>query len=1578
MAVAAIRKSGTLTMAVGAFAVVILIILWSAAMALVRDDRIRTLEAVDKNNSNLAHTLAAQATRTFDYADRILIEIKSQYERAPRDIDLQRFASESGIDNKLVMSFLITDARGQIIRHSDPKARLVNLADREHFQVHVGADSGRPFISRPILARSVGGRPAIVLTRRLNRSDGAFDGMVAVAIDPDAFTAGYRAIGLSKYGLIAMTGLDGFVRARSSGDNENVGQYVRKGPLFAAFSARNEGTLRYTSLLEGLDRRVAFSRLEKYPLAMSVGVVEPVVLADFESRAYTIYTGATLASLLIVLSAGSLLVMVRRREADRARLAENESRYRRLVENTPDATFINRGETVLYANPAALRLLGATTPEQVIGASIYQYIHPDNRVAVEAWMQKVAAGEGGGVLNERKYRRFDGSVIDVEVSTAMFELADGPARQVVARDITARKDAAEVLNESLERYRRMVEAFPDATFINREDRIVYANPAALRLLGATDAAQVVGKSPLDITHPDDRAAAGERINKMRAGEEAEGLFEQRFVRFDGSVVTTEVSASLVVEQGGLSRQVVARDITARKQAEAALRESESRYRRLVEDSPYATLISRGGLILYANPATLTLLGATDEAQVIGQSVKRFVHPDFHETTQKRLDTLDTDPSYTGAGLFERKYVRLDGVEIDVEISGVTVQLADGAARHIVIRDISERKKFEAALRDSESRYRTLVELAPDAIIIYEEEKVAFVNPAAISLLGAASADELIGLTLFDLIDPSGHSAAVARREFVLKTGEPTGLFEQVYLRRDGEKVEVEGSSILLPGGRRQRQVVLRDVSARKRAEAALRESEARLHIAVDAASLTYWEWDIASDIVHWGVGHEKLLGPLPPGKNRYPDFRTMVHADDRTRYLAIGRATMAHGVPYDVEFRLVRTDGAVRWMRTTGRALRDEDGKIEGMAGVMQDVTRRHAGETELAVSRQRRDALMDSIPAPCWLKGRDGRFIAVNRAWYERYGMDPGFAIGRTNSEVFPGPAAAERDREDEVVFTTGKEQRVERRSRVDGMSDGWFETVKSPVFDEHGNVTGIIGVSYDITERRNTELQLRTSEERFRQFADSVDDVFWIIDAATQRFLYVNAAFTQIFGISREELEQNPRLWPDAIHPDDKAASVRAFQHWLSGSVEDVFADEYRVVSRSGQVHWIRDHGTKLRDADGRVVRLQGVAEDITARREAEAALAESQQGRDALLESNPEPSWLKDCDGKYIAANRAWYARRRRGTFNVAGMTDAELFGAERAEQILAEDRRVIAERRVERSERNWHEIDGTAWIETVKAPVLDASGRVIAVIGVSHDISQRKQSEEALQRLNQSLEEKTAEQMALNRELEAFAYTVSHDLRAPLRHIDGFITLLKLHAGPTFDAQSTRYFERVTHAATRMGLLIDDLLAFSRTGRAELRMQRISLDRLIGESIEHLAPDVRGRAIEWKIGALPEVQGDAGLLMIVFQNLLGNAVKYTRPRAAAVIEVAASAADGMVTISVRDNGVGFDMKYQNKLFGVFQRLHTDAEFEGTGIGLATVGRIVQRHGGRVWAEGAEGSGACFYVELPATYTGNAGSQ
>jgi PAS domain S-box-containing protein len=381
---------------------------------------------------------------------------------------------------------------------------------------------------------------------------------------------------------------------------------------------------------------------------------------------------------------------------------------------------------------------------------------------------------------------------------------------------------------------------------------------------------------------------------------------------------------------------------------------------------------------------------------------------------------------------------------------------------------------------------------------------------------------------------------------------------------------------------------------------------------------------------------------------------------------------------------------------------------------------------------------------------------------------------------------------------------------------------------------------------------------------------------------------------------------------------------------------------------------------------------AEFQVQRKRAEEALLMSEERYRSLVELSPDALFVQ-IDDKIVFINTA----------------GVRLFGANKARDIIGrspigfihpDDRKKIQQRmrKLYEEHKPLHfiehrimQLDGAVIDVEMAAAPLTFEGKPAAQV-ILHDITDRKRSEEEIRRLNQELEQRviarTAELETANKELEAFSYSVSHDLRAPLRHIEGFVEILRATKAECLDEEGNRHLQTIADSSRQMGKLIDDLLGFSRTSRVELRKVNVRLDDIVRDVLHEMEPDTKNRQIEWIRGKLPQVEGDPALLRQVFYNLISNALKYTRTRPSARIEIGSTSADNETIVFVKDNGVGFDPRYAQKLFGVFQRLHRASEFEGTGIGLANVRRIISRHVGRTWAESELDKGATFYFSLP----------
>jgi len=477
-----------------------------------------------------------------------------------------------------------------------------------------------------------------------------------------------------------------------------------------------------------------------------------------------------------------------------------------------------------------------------------------------------------------------------------------------------------------------------------------------------------------------------------------------------------------------------------------------------------------------------------------------------------------------------------------------------------------------------------------------------------------------------------------------------------------------------------------------------------------------------------------------------------------------------------------------------------------------------------------------------------------------------------------------------------------------------------------------------------------------------------------------YVNDKFCAISQYSKEELiGGNHRILNSGHH------SKEFFQQMYHTIAKGkVWHGEIKNRAKNGSIYWVDTTIVPTLNTEGKPRQYVAIRADITERKQAEEAVKESLATSKAALRELADQKFaldqhaivaVTDVQGTITYVNDKFCAISQYSKDELIGQNHRILNSGHHSREFFQQMYHAIAKGQVWHGEIKNRAKDGSIyWVDTTIVPFVRDDGKPRQYVAIRADITERKRVEEEIHKLNAELEqrvlERTTQLEAANKELEGFTYSVSHDLRAPLRHIGGFSKILLEEFGPQVPDGAQHYLQRIQEGTRRMGLLVDDLLNLARVGRHELSLQVAGLNTVIEEVVRELKQDCEGRQVEWKTGGLPFVECDPGLMKQVFQNLLSNALKFTRPRSPAVIEVGQKTEDGQTVLFVRDNGVGFSMKYSDKLFGVFQRLHRPEDFEGTGVGLATVQRIVQKHGGRVWAEAELDKGATFNFTLGAS--------
>ncbi|MDF3059868.1 MAG: hypothetical protein K0R17_4083, partial [Rariglobus sp.] len=924
-------------------------------------------------------------------------------------------------------------------------------------------------------------------------------------------------------------------------------------------------------------------------------------------------------------------------------------------------------------------------------------------------------------------------------------------------------------------------------------------------------------------------------------------------------------------------------------------------------------------------------------------------------------------------------------------------------------DITERKAAEEKLRASTKEVIDLkAALDEHAIVAITDAqgRITFVNDKFCAI-SKYSREELIGRD-HRIINSGSHS-----KEFFHDLWSTIGRGQvwhgEIKNRaKDGSYYWVDTTIVpfLDARGKPVQYVAIRaDITQKKLGELALRASEQRFRTTLDnlmeGCQIMGHDWRYL------------YINGAAAGHNRRPAEGMIGHTImecfpgiEATGMFAMMQACMAGGPAHEMETEFVYPDGMRAWFHLIIQPV------PEGVFVLSADITARKEAEALLRRQKEELRVLFDLIPAMIWFKDTQNRHLRVNQRAADAAGKTVAELEGRLCEEVYPKEDADKYYLDDLDVIRSGlpKLGITETIQDANGR-DCWIQTDKVPYCDETGKVVGIVVVAQDITEKKLAHEKLASERTLLRTLIDVLPDEIYVKDEAS-RFVVCNETCARFMGVS-DAAELIGKTDAD-FRPPEVAARFRATELRILQGGAPFRNHEHAFTQADGSQLIIVSSKVPLRDSRGNIIGIVGTGQDITERKLAERRLATQSAVSRALATSASMDEaaplilgavadsegwdfgavWERDEAAGVLRCRDVWRrpglpldaleARTREITFARGTGLPGRVW--ETGEALLIPDlavdsgypRAPLALAAGLRSALGFpllQEGQVIGVIDFLAADARDADEKLKEMLGlIGRQIGlfiQRRHAQDQVRLINAELErrvlERTAQLEAANKELEAFSYSVSHDLRAPLRAVDGFSQALVEDYGALLPADGRGYLETIRSETQRMGELIDDLLTFSRLSRASLERLRIDTSKLVRAVLKDMTGELADPKLDIRIEVLPQCHGDPALLKQVWINLLSNALKYTGRCELKQIEIGSRSEAGETIYFVKDNGAGFDMRYAHKLFGVFQRLHRAEDYEGTGVGLAIVQRIVHRHGGRVWAEGAVGRGATFHFTL-----------
>ena len=1292
------------------------------------------------------------------------------------------------------------------------------------------------------------------------------------------------------------------------------------------------------------------------------------------------------------------------REANEA-LRESEKQYRMLFDKSMDGIILTdpRGVgIVLSANPAACWMLGWAEEELILKGLdvIFDVKNPAISTLLD---EHIPSGSAKSQIN---YRRKDGATLTGEISSTFFIDRNGEPRAVsIMRDITERKQAEAILKRSESNLTQAQHiAHIGSWEWNIQTGEIHWSDELYSIYGVDQHTFTPNiNSFADYVHPDDRESVNKVINKIISGDKSVN-FDFRIVSADGSTHFLNTIAEVTeFNENGKPCLIegINQDITERKQLEEQTRLRAEDLKTVMETTPVAIWIGH-------DPQSHNITGnrmANEFYEVEeGENVSANVTPVrrfFHKGIELAADELPMQEAVLND-------IDVRNVELDVLLqsgkwrfmleSASPLHDADGNVRGSVgaFIDITERRLIEAELRDSEEKYRNIIETANEGIWVTDAKtNITYTNKKMADILGY-SQGEMIGRSGMDFVDTKYKAYSELRME--KRQQGIDEVHENKLVRKDGSTLWalINSKSLFDKDGKFIGILaLLTDITERKQAEDALREayenlqvqseelqaqseelqvqneelqakseelhetyetlreSEERFHTMANAIPQLAWIAQPDGYIYWYNERWYAYTGTIPEQMEGW-GWQSVHDPEVLPKVLEQWKASIATGQMFDMELPLRGADGIFRPFLTRVLPLKDANGNILQWFGTNTDVTEhKHAEEALREIEARRKVAeaieaerhrlfnVLETLPVMISLLTPDYHVSFANRNFREKFGESGGrycyeYCFGRTKPCEFC---------ESYKVLETGQPHYWEGTCPDGSVIDAY----DFPFTDVDGSPM-ILKMNIDITERKRAEEKIQI----LANAVESSDDAI-ITQSLDGIITSWNKGAEKVYGYSAEGVL---RKHISILEPDNLKGEIKQLVGKIKQGKEIQHYETLRL-KKDGTTINISVTLSPVFDSTGKLIAIAAIARDITKRKKGEEALRLSNIYNRSLIEASLDPLVTIGYDGKITDVNTS--------TEFVTGYSRDELIGTDFMDYFTEPEKakegyqEVFNEGFVSDYALEIQHRDGSITPVLYNASVYkDEYGEVIGVFAAARDITERKKAEEMLKL-------KIEELARSNAELEQFAYVSSHDLQEPLRMISSYLQLLQRRYQGKLDDKADKYIYYAVDGASRMQNLINDLLEFSRVTTRGREHEPTNCEFILNQVLSNLEIFIKENKATVSHGYLPEVIADYTQLIQIFQNLIINGIKF-HSEEAPKINISAKKKESEWVFSVRDNGIGIEPQYSEKIFEVFKRLHKKEEYPGTGIGLAICKKIIERHGGRIWVESELGKGSTFYFTLP----------